>query len=55
MDTLGFGDVGKCALSITHAIEDDRAINIGVRGTGIVLDCQIEIDKREVQVSDAIR
>jgi len=31
IDALGFGDVGKCALQVAQAMEDNAAIDVGIR------------------------
>lgn len=54
-NALGLGDVGKCAFQIAEAMEDDAAIDVGLRRTGVEVDRQIEIDKRNIEIAGAIR
>src|SRR6478609_4912511 len=53
-DTSGLVHVGECAIELAHLIEDDAAIEIGLRESRIMLDRQIEICERTVDVAIAI-
>jgi hypothetical protein len=55
INALGLGNVGKCAVELAHTIEDDAAVDIGIREVRIEIDRQIEIDEREDYVTTAIR
>src|SRR5512132_4055431 len=54
VDALGFGDVRQCALKVDEAMEDDAAIDIGIRQAGSEVDRDAEIRQREMKFSAAI-
>ena len=45
----------KCALGVAQAMEDNGAIDVGIRQIGVQVDRQIEIDERNIEIADAIR
>src|SRR5882757_5900070 len=55
INALGLGDVSKSAVEVAHAIEDDAAVDIGIREARIEINRQIEVGEREVDVTIAIR
>jgi hypothetical protein len=48
INAFGPGNVGKCALEVAHTIEDDAAVDIGIREVRIEIDYQIEVGEREI-------
>src|SRR2546430_12379416 len=54
INALGLGYVGKCALEVAHAIEDDAAVDVGIREVRIEIDRKIEVGESEVDVTIGI-